>query len=424
MLNKLKNIVNTEEKRRLVSNFFSLVILQGANYILPLITLPYLVRVLGVEYFGLLAFATATVAYFNIITDYGFNLTATREVSIHRENKEKIIEIFSSVMSIKILLMFLSFFLLATLVFSFEKFNKDWEIYFFTFGTVIGQTLFPIWFFQGMERMKYITYLNILSKSIFTVAIFIFIKEQSDFYIVPILTSVGFVVAGILSLGIIKKEFGISFKFQTLQTLKYYFLDGWDIFVSSFFGNFYRNFNTIMLGFLTNNIFVGYYSIAEKIIQIIQTLQNIIGNVLFPYFSKKFHKNQSMFFELTNKYIKIIIGIYLIVVVLVFLLAPYITYFINGAYQENITTNMRIMSSIILIGGLNYYFGILGLVSLNYKKEFSKYIVITGISNVILSYFMIKSFNDIGASWTFVASESILFLLILNKIMKLKVSYK
>ena len=266
MIKKIKNIANTEDKKRLMSNFFSLSVLQGANYILPLITLPFLVRVLGVEYFGLLAFATTTVMYFQILTDYGFNLTATREISIHRDNKEKVIEIFSSVMTIKIILMFVSFFLLSILVFSFEKFSQDALVYFLTFGTVVGQVLFPVWFFQGMERMKYITYLNILSKVIFTIAIFVFVKEQSDFYLVPLLTSIGFLVAGIWSLYLVRKEFGVSFEFQTYFTIKKYFIDGWDVFVSRIFVSLYTTINIFLLGLFTNNTVVGYYAIAEKIV--------------------------------------------------------------------------------------------------------------------------------------------------------------
>ena len=281
-----------------MSNFFSLPVLQGANYILPLITLPYLVRVLGVEYFGLLAFATATVMYFQILTDYGFNLTATREISIHRDNKEKVIEIFSSVMTIKIILMFVSFFLLSILVFSFEKFSQDALVYFLTFGTVVGQVLFPVWFFQGMERMKYITYLNILSKVIFTIAIFVFVKEQSDFYLVPLLTSIGFLVAGIWSLYLIKKEFGVGFEVQTIDTIKHHLVEGWDIFVSMVFISMYRSSNIIILGLLTNNTIVGYYSIAEKVVKTLQTLQDVVGNTLFPYLSKKFSITNKSFLNL------------------------------------------------------------------------------------------------------------------------------
>jgi PST family polysaccharide transporter len=420
LINKIKNIANTEDKKRLLSNFFSLSLLQGANYILPLITFPYLVRVLGVEYFGLLSFASTTIAYFYILTDYGFNLTATREISIHRENKEKLNEIFSSVMIIKSVLMIISFLLLIILIFSFDKFRKDYIVYILTFGTVIGQVLFPQWFFQGMEKMKYITYLNILAKTMFTIAIFIFVEQKSDYYIVPLLTSIGFIVAGVWSLYLVKKDFEVVFKLQKIKTLKYYLLEGWHLFLSSLASNFYRNFNTLVLGFLTNNLYVGYYAIAEIIIKIIQTLQNIAGNTVFPYFSNKSSQNKKYFFNFTNKYLKYIIGIYLLMVFLTFIFSFFIVYIVEGSYQKNIILDLKIMSIVILIGGLNYYFGVLGLITTGYKKEFSRAIIITGVSNIILSFLLVYLFKDIGASIALVLSEGILLTILLKYYLKVK----
>jgi len=420
LIKKIKNIANTEDKKRLMSNFFSLSVLQGANYILPLITLPYLVRVLGVEYFGLLAFATTTVMYFQILTDYGFNLTATREISIHRDNKEKVIEIFSSVMTIKIILMFVSFFLLSILVFSFEKFSQDALVYFLTFGTVVGQVLFPVWFFQGMERMKYITYLNILSKVIFTIAIFVFVKEQSDFYLVPLLTSIGFLVAGIWSLYLIKKEFGVGFEVQTIDTIKHHLVEGWDIFVSMVFISMYRSSNIIILGLLTNNTIVGYYSIAEKVVKTLQSLQDVVGNTLFPYLSKKFSITNKSFFDLNKRFFKFIFLIYFSLSLITMFSSEYIIYILMGEFNEIAILNLQIMSFVILVGGFNYYYGILGLVSMNYKKDFSKYIIITGLFNLLFCIVSVYLYPNYGASISMIISESVLLSLIVLKILKVK----
>ncbi|WP_252718899.1 oligosaccharide flippase family protein [Acinetobacter sp. TUM15509] len=188
MITLFSKLIDTEEKKRFITNFFSLATLQGLNYILPLLTLPYLVRVLGAEKFCLLAFATAIVGYFIVLTDYGFNFTATREISLNKEYKEKLNEIFSSVMIIKSVLFFVSLIILTLLIIFFQKFNVDPWLYYLTFGTVLGQILFPVWFFQGVEQMRYITVINIVSKVFFTIAIFVLVKHSSDYLLVTFLT--------------------------------------------------------------------------------------------------------------------------------------------------------------------------------------------------------------------------------------------
>ncbi len=414
MLKKLKNIANTEDKKRLLSNFFSLSVLQGANYILPLLTLPYLVRVLGVEYFGLLAFVSAMIAYFSIITDYGFNLTATREISIHRENKRKVIEIFSSVMSIKVILMFFSFILLCILIFSFDKFSQDWEIYLLTFGTVIGQVLFPVWFFQGMERMKYITYLNILSKLIFTVAIFVFVQEQSDFWIVPLLTSVGFIIAGILSLVLIRKEFGVWFEWQSVGTLKYYIMKAKTIFMGQFSYSLVHPTIIILLGMFSSNTIVGHFSIADKIIQAIAKISNPISQTIFPYLTSKYLKNQHSAFSFLKR-ITILYTIFISFIMLfVFYFSENILIFIYGNNISIVTINIfNILCLYPVLYSIVHIFCTQILLITSNNVFYTKILFISFIATILLGTFLISIFSVYGAVYTMIITELIIFVAVI-----------
>jgi len=406
MIKKIKSLTNTEEKKRLFSNFLSLSILQGANYILPLIAFPYLVRVLGVEKFGLIAFAGATIAYFNILTDYGFNLTATREISIYRNNKEKLNEIFSSVMIIKFVLMIVSFLLLLILVFSFDKFKAHYEVFLLTFGMVIGQVLFPQWFFQGMEKMKYITFLNILAKVIFTIAIFVFIHKESDYWKVPLINSLGYISAGIAALIFIGKEFRLRFKLQKSKILKNYFIDGWHIFISNIAISLYTVSTTFILGLFTNNKIVGYYAAADKIRIAFQGLLGPISQTIYPYIANKVKQSKDKAIKFIRK-VAVLIGIFSALISLfIFVFAEFLVNLLLGNGYERSVIVLKIISILPFMIGLSNVFGIQTMVTFGLKKMFSKILIAGSVLNILLSLVLVPLYQDIGSAISVVIIES------------------
>ena len=391
------------EKKRLLENFISLSVLQGANYILPLITLPYLVRVLGPEKFGLVMFAQAFIQYFVILTDYGFNLSATREIAIHRDNKEKVSEIFSSVMVIKFGLLILSFIIMSIIVFSFEKFRKDWLIYYLTFGVIIGQVLFPIWFFQGMERMKYITILNIIAKLIFTVCIFIFIRETSDYIYVPLLNSLGFLVAGLISVWVVFKDFGIIFTLPSLADIKHQLKDGWYVFVSSVSINFYKQNCVLILGLFSSNTVVGYFSIAKKLVDVLNQIAGVISQTIYPYVIKKAQiSNIHNFLKKVGLLIfsyTFLIGMFLLV------FTKTIVLLISGRIYYESVISLKLMAFVPLIIGINVP-AVQILLSKGLDKTFSKVLLSGAVLDLILNFVLVPKFSYMGSSIAVIITEA------------------
>ncbi|WP_180138620.1 flippase [Acinetobacter sp. YH12043] len=412
--------MNIAEKKRFLENFLSLTTLQGLNYILPLLTLPYLVRVLGAEKFGLIAFATAVVGYFIVLTDYGFNFSATREVANHKNDKKKLVEIFSCVMTIKILLLFISFIILLLIILCFEKIGNDALVYILTFGTVLGQVLFPVWFFQGIERMKYITIINIISKTIFTIAIFLLVKHTSDYLLVPLLTSVGIIIASLISLYIVFFSFKVKFKIQRISTIKQYLYGGSHLFYTSVMSNLLTSSGIIILSLVTNNTVVGYFSALEKLFRAIVGLFTPLTQALYPISCNKV-QDKKLAKPYIAKLLYFIGGTALCVAVFFAIFSEYVVTTMYGVDFSAYSYILATMMIWLFFGVINNIIGIQYLSASKNDKYYMCSFFIAGIIAVLLNSALVPYFLINGILFSMIFGEILLTVCMIYFISRFKV---
>lgn len=403
IINKFKS----KDSKKLLSNFLALLSMQGLNYILPLLTMPYLFRVLGTENFGLIAFALSTIMFLNVLVEYGFNLSATRDVSTHSNNKEKLIEIYSTVLSVKLILVMISFVILSMLIVSFDKFGTEWELFYLTFLIVIGNALFPIWFFQGIEEMKYISYFNISAKLFFTIGIFVFVNDSMDYLYQPFLNGIGFIFVGFYSIYFINKKYDIAFKLQPFGKIRVAFIDGWNIFLTELMPNMYNNFATFFLGFVTSMENVGFYALATNIIDVFNRLIYIIRNITYPYLNKNFSK----FKKITT----VMISTGAILTVVIFSMSYLVVPFIFGEKAYNSTDLIYILALSPLFFSITLSFGSNKLLLLLKDKEFRNITFKGSLIGMMSSLILIPLFGILGASINLISTRAIMAYLTYSK---------
>jgi polysaccharide transporter, PST family len=393
------------QNKAIVSNFLSLGVLQVANYAFPLITLPYIVRIVGIGNYGLLAFAAAIVAYFQILTNYGFSLSATRSVSVHREDKERLTAIFSSVLTAQVGLLVLSLLVMTTLVMAIGRLRQDALIFYLSFGSVIGNVLLPAWFFQGMERMRYITVLQVASKVIFTVLVLTLVRQEGDFFLVPLLTSAGSIVVGAYSLYLIRRDFGVGFQPQPLAATIEHLREGWYIFTSRIYLNLYTTTNIVLLGWLTNNTVVGYFSVATKIVTAVGGIFDAANQAVYPFLANTYRGDIPRLRALIDTISRYFLAAGILVFVLAFAGSDHIVRLVAGRSSDEMVLVLRIL----LVGILIRPFGALfthSLIITGRSKAFNNIMRATVALNVaiVIPAIMLWSATGLAAATLVVAS--------------------
>ena len=391
--------------RRVLSNFLSLSVVQFANYAAPLITLPYLFRVLGPSHYGLIEFARAITLYFVILTDYGFSLSATRQVSIHRDDPQRLSEIFSAVMLLKLLLVALSFLAMAALVLAVPRLRADWPVYFLSFGHVVGMALLPLWFSRGLERVRFMAILSAGTRLLVIVMILAFVRDQADYVYVPLMHSLGYVLAGAVGLVAVIRSSSVRFRIPSLALLEQELRDGWDIFVSKVATRLYRTSGAVILGLLTNHTFVAYYAAGEKIVWAVQGLQEPVSQAVFPHIGQLASESKQAALAFAAKVAKILCGVMLAASLALFAGAPWVARLALGEQFHAGVSVIRILSLLPVITAFSNVFGVQVMVNFGLKRLLARILIAAGVLNVAAALCVAGPLKHEGVAVVSLATE-------------------
>lgn len=402
----LKRILNNGEGRTILGNYGALLFIQAANFILPLIVLPYLVTTLGTEKYGVVMIAQSMAIFLTVIVDFGFNISATREVSLVREDANKLSQLFWNVIAIKLTLVVITFVLVIILVSTVTRFQQEMWVYLLSLLMVLGQAIFPTWFFQGIEKMKVITVVNVIAKVLFTVAVFSLVLTVDDYVFVPLLHGGGFLIAGL---------FGLFYALRYIEVRKPNMKQAKDLasqsstlFVSNFATSLYTAGNTFILGMIGGDAIAGIYASMEKLVLAFKNVYAPLYQAIFPWLSKKTGQEIRRFI----KKLSLPIGISALVITIVFIVfaRPILDFIYSDSTILSYSPVLQILSAIALFSALNML-----LVSLFFpaKKDYKtrmKILVSGGVFNLIAAFLGGSFYGIYGIA--FAAAGSELFILV------------
>lgn len=397
---------------QVAGNFIYLSILNGLNILLPLITLPYILDVVGKANYGIYSYVYMVVQYVIIFSTYGFNFSATKQISECRDDRQKVNAIYNAVILSKLLIAFVLSVLL--LLCSSIVFKDEYASYMFLLGLgmVVGDIFTPIWLFQGMEKMKYLTIVNASSKILFTILVFLAVKKSDDYVLLILLNSAGYVLAGILSIILASKQFGMRLGFARMKDVAFQLKEGGAVFGSTFGMYLYRNANVIILKQLAPNELVGLYSAAEKVIKGFQSLISPLAQALFPHLSLRFKgASEKDNLALLKKISLPFAAMVLFVSAMVYVFAPWISDLLCGVEFKDCIPLIRMMTLVILFGEVNYMIGLVGLVNMNRSRQFFRSVLITGVFSVAFLLVFAGKFGAFAAAASMSFSEMLLTVL-------------
>lgn len=295
-------------------------------------------------------------------------------------------------------------------------------VYALSFGAVLGNTLFPVWFFQGTEKMKYIADLNIAGGILTVIFILCSVHRPQDYLMVPLIYSCISLITGLWGQYIAFRHLGVSYRFPGYTSLRRQLAAGWDIFISIVAINAYTTTRIFAVGLLTNNATTGFYSIAEKLAGLCQTFPLAsFSQALFPRLSKIFQKSKARAYDFMQRIQLITINISLVCLPLIYVFAhPIIKAIFGGDYPKTVLSFRLLLVSVLFISA--NAFRVQFLLIAGKTHLYSRIHVVMAMIGLPVIFLLIDSFSYMGAAIATILIEAGIFTITYITVKRLKFS--
>lgn len=394
-----------EKPPRLRNNILALSVVQLSNYIIPLITLPYLTRVLGLEAYGKIAFAQVLMVYFILFTDYGFSWSATRKISTHRTDRAYISRVFVGTWAAQWLLILGAATLASILVWTSTRLRPDAWLYAAAFTAVLGNALFPIWFLQGLERLQVVASLQLVTRLLALIPIFLFVKQPADAVYVPAIQGGGVMLGGVLALGWIKQKNLVDWHWPHWRAVVQELGEGLPLFSTRLSISFYTTLIPLTLGWIAGPIALAHYNLADKIRTAVQSLLGPLSQALYPRMVSLFTTDKSAAVHLLRRSFFAVSMIAGSASIMLWLLADHLVVLLGGEEFLPAGSVLRWLAFCPLALALSNLFGVQTLIAMGKHKVINITALCVGIAATLLCSPAISSFQENGAAAVLLSAE-------------------
>lgn len=405
-----------KDLKNLALNSFYLYLIQGLNYLLPLLSLPYLLSVLSKDSFGVYIYALSFSQILMLLIDFGFNISVTKKIT-HLKETAEVVHTYWTITFIKFLLLICCFIITSVLLYAVPFFEVYRMAILTSFVSLLGTVLFPIWWFQGLNKMKSLSLINAISKLCTYPFLFFCVTESSDYVSAVFIQSSSFLVAGVISVFFIlfNKDYRKPRKaYYKLHSIKLEFKEAFPIFLSNSSISLYTNSLTIILGFFTTVGNVGKFGAIERIVRVLCFgVFGPINQACFPMISKlsidDFGRAKQLFKIVF--YGMLVIMTFACVCVL-FIEDFIVTKFLSEYTDVELLLRVFIFTTIpIALGGVCGQLGLLAMGKDAEKRIFSKVYIYSGLLSLPFSLLFIYLFKVEGAVFSMMFVEISVFLL-------------